>query len=134
MRLRGLEEKHALRRAIAPLVPREVWERRKVPYRAPIAEALAGESAPAWVEELLAPERIRAAGLLDSGAVARVREKLASRPGAASETDEMALVGSVSVMLLHDRLVARPARPRAGEAGRVVVGDRAVPTLEAAVA
>ena len=134
MRLRGLEEKHALRRAVAPLVPREVGERRKVPYRAPIAEVFAGPRAPEWVAELLSPGRVADAGVLSPDAVSRVVGKLAGAGAAAGETDEMALVGAVSVMLLHDRLVARPTLAPALEPTRAVVGDRVEPRLEAAVA
>ena len=39
-----------------------------------------------------------------------------------SETDEMALVGIVSTMLLHEGLVANPARAAPAEASKVVDG------------
>jgi hypothetical protein len=41
-----------------------------------------------------------------------------------SETDEMALVGTISTMLLHQRLVAEPALAPEAVPTRVVVGDR----------
>jgi asparagine synthase (glutamine-hydrolysing) len=134
LRLRGLEEKHALRRAVGPLLPREVGERRKVPYRAPIAEVFAGPQAPEWVADLLSPESLAAAGLLAPAAVAGIVGKLGASDGAAGETDEMALVGAVSTMLLHDRLVARPVPARALTPSKVVVADRVEPRLEVAVA
>ena len=50
---------------------------------------------------------MRDAGLLDENAVARLVAKFADgRP--VSETDEMALAGSMSLMILNDRLVANP--------------------------
>ena len=99
-----------------------------------IAEVFAGPRAPEWVAELLSPDRVADAGVLLPDAVSRVAGKLAGAGAAAGETDEMALVGAVSVMLLHDRLVARPALAPALEPTRAVVGDRVEPRLEAAVA
>ena len=43
-----------------------------------------------------------------------------------SETDEMALVGSISLMVLHDRLVASPSLAAAETPTRIVVGDEVV--------
>ena len=123
MRLRGLREKYALRRAVARHVPPAVQARTKQPYRAPIGGALAGPTAPEYVRELLAPERVRAAGLLDATAVGRLQRKFDVTGGrGAGETDEMAFVGSLTLMLLHDRFVAAPRLARALEPDRVVVG------------
>ena len=126
LRLRGLEEKHLLRSAVARLLPEEVSARRKRPYRAPIAAAFVGPDAPDYVAELLSARAVEDAGIFDPAAVERVRAKCqASLDSGLSETDEMALVGIVSTMLLHDRLVARPALAEALEPTRVVVGDTA---------
>jgi asparagine synthase (glutamine-hydrolysing) len=130
MRLRGLEEKHALRRAVARWLPEEVWARRKVPYRAPIAEVFAGEQAPEYVRELLSAPALERAGIFEPGAVARLRDKFEAAPGRVGETDEMALVGVVSTMLLHDRLVARPSLAEPLEPTRLVMGDQVIPSLE----
>ncbi len=43
---------------------------------------------------------------------------------AVSETDEMALVGVLSVMLLHDRFVENPRLAEPLVPDRVVVGDK----------
>ena len=124
LRLRGLEEKHVLRRAMAPLLPPEVYSRTKRPYRAPIGQAFVGPDAPEYVSELLAPERVAEAGILDPEAVRRVVAKFEAQGAArAGETDEMALVGAVSTMLLHEQLVARPALAPEAVATRVVVGE-----------
>ena len=68
---------------------------------------------------------MRAAGLLDETAVARLVAKFAEgRP--VSETDEMALAGSMSLMILHERLVANPRLAPALEPTRTVIGDKVV--------
>ncbi len=125
LRLRGLEEKYALRRAVAPFLPEEVHTRTKRPYRAPIGQVFAGPEAPEYVRDLLRPERLEEAGVLSPEAVGRVVAKFeAAGSSRAGETDEMALVGSVSTMLLHEQLVARPSLAPEAVPTRVVVGDR----------
>ncbi len=123
LRLRLLEEKHVLRRAMAPLLPPEVASRTKRPYRAPIGQAFVGPDAPEYVAELLRPERLEEAGVFSPEAVRRVVAKFEATGAArAGETDEMALVGAVSTMLLHERLVARPALAPEAVPTRIVVG------------
>ncbi len=125
LRLRGLTEKYLLRKAVEDRLPPEIAARKKRPYRAPIVGAFVGSGAPAYVHELLDERRLAEAGLFVPEAVARLVRKCeagAPRDGV-SETDEMALVGVLSVMLLHDRFVVspRPAEPLVPD--RVVVGD-----------
>jgi asparagine synthase (glutamine-hydrolysing) len=109
LRLRGLREKFALRRTAARHLPPEIAARPKVPYRAPIREAFFGASRGGYVDELLAPSRVLRGGLLDPQRVGRLVAKFA-RGGPVSETDEMALVGSVSLLLLQERMVDTPTR------------------------
>jgi asparagine synthase (glutamine-hydrolysing) len=125
MKVRGLEEKYLLRKAAEPLLPAEISARRKRPYRAPIVSAFVGPDAPAYVRELLDPEHLRSVGLFEPDAVARLVSKCEAPGGAGvGETDEMGLVGTLSVMLLHDRFVARPTLAPTASATRFVVGDR----------
>ncbi|MBW6496588.1 MAG: asparagine synthase (glutamine-hydrolyzing), partial [Burkholderiaceae bacterium] len=106
LRLRDLEEKHLLRRAVGPLLPPEIGARPKRPYRAPILRAFFGPGAPEYVRELLEPERMAAAGLLAPDPVVRLAAKAERYVDAGlGEGDEMALVGVLSTMLLHERLV-----------------------------
>lgn len=123
MKVRGLQEKYLLRKAVAPLLPDEIAARRKRPYRAPIVSSFVGPRAPEYVHELLDPNRVAAAGLLDADAVSRLRAKSEASPERVGETDEMGLVGALSVMLLHDRLVSNPTLAAPAVATRVVVGD-----------
>ncbi len=123
LRLRDLEEKYLLRRSVLPLLPREIAEREKRPYRAPIVRAFVGEAAPAYVHELLAPEQVARVGLFDADQVTRLMAKAGAGDGAAlGEPDEMALVGILSTMLLHDSMVERPTLAPAASADRIVRG------------
>jgi asparagine synthase (glutamine-hydrolysing) len=118
--LRGLDEKELLRRAARKRVPHGLAERRKRPYRAPIAAALAGPSSPEWLVDLLQPRRLAETAVFEPEAVGRLLRK--SRSGALlSELEEMALAGVVSTLLLHEQLVANPERREAVVPDRVVV-------------
>jgi asparagine synthase (glutamine-hydrolysing) len=110
-KLRGLDEKHVLKRASDGLVPPEILRRTKQPYRAPDALAFAGRGAPEWVRELLGERAVREAGVFDPAQVARLARKLGeSEGGQFSNADNMAVVGVLSTQLLHERLVrAAPA-------------------------
>ncbi len=122
LRLRDLDEKYLLRKAVAPLLPEAVWRRPKRPYRAPIVRAFVGPDAPEYVRELLDPERVDADGLFAGPAVARLLAK-AERYSAErhagvdlGESDEMGLVGVLSGQLLAEQFVrsprlAEPAEP-----------------------
>lgn len=119
MRLRGLDEKHILKRAVRDLLPEEVWRRPKQPYRAPISTAFCGPDAPAYVDDLLAPDAVAATGLFNPVAVARLLAKC--RSGAhIGENDNMALVGVLSAQLWHERFIHRFDAAAPGERADVV--------------
>jgi asparagine synthase (glutamine-hydrolysing) len=117
-KLRGLDEKHVLKRAAKGLVPESVTRRPKQPYRAPDALCFVGPDAPEWVGELLAEPALTAAGLFDPVGVGRLLRKCRDHglDGQLSNADNMAFVGILSTMLLHDQLVRdAPRRGRPGE-------------------
>ncbi len=117
-RIRGLEEKFLLKKAMGSLLPPSILARPKQPYRAPDALCFFGEGAPAWVEDILSPSSLERAGLFDPEAVGILAEQCRRRGGAGmSHTDNSALVGVLSAMLLQERLAAAPrdVTPRPGE-------------------
>ncbi len=104
LKIRGLNEKYVLKRAMRGMLPRSVYARAKRPYRAPIHRSFFGSNSPAYVGELLSPEAIRAAGHFYPQAVARlVRKAQGAHP--LSERDNMALAGVLSTQLLHRQFV-----------------------------
>lgn len=121
-KLRQLHEKYLLRKAVAPLLPKETAQRSKRPYRAPIAAAFTGSQLPTYVRELLSPEGLEAAQLFDPAAVSKLQQK-AQSPQGLGETDEMALVGVLSTMLLHRQFIAQPVLAAPATPNRVVVGQ-----------
>jgi asparagine synthase (glutamine-hydrolysing) len=115
LRLLGLREKHALRRAAAGVVPAAILARTKQPYRAPISQALLAGG----LLDGLDARRLGATGLLDPVAVTALVAK-ARRRGGVAETDEMALVAALTTTLLHERLVAAPTLAPAALPTRVI--------------
>jgi asparagine synthase (glutamine-hydrolysing) len=71
MKVSETESKVLLRNVLYRYVPREIMERPKVGFEAPIAVWLRGPLR-AWAEELLAPDRMRRQGLLNPGPIQRL--------------------------------------------------------------
>jgi asparagine synthase (glutamine-hydrolysing) len=126
-KLPSLREKYILRRAVQPLLPENIVRREKRPYRAPILRAFMGRRAPAYVGDLLERGRLREAGIFAPGAVDQLVQKCRrNADGFVSESDEMALVGVLSVMLLDELFVQRPVLAPPAVPTRVVIGATVV--------
>ena len=108
LKLRGLNEKVLLKQAMRGELPRSILQRSKQPYRSPDAACFFADGRPLeYVGELLGPASLTRAGLFDPVAVAKLVEKC--RAGRAiGFGDNMAFVGVLSTMLLHEQMI-RPA-------------------------
>jgi asparagine synthase (glutamine-hydrolysing) len=104
LKLRGLTEKRLLKHLGKKLVPADIWQRPKQPYRAPIHRSFFNGGAPDYVQELLSERALRDSGFFKPGAVARLVHK-AQLQTSLSEVDDMALVGILSTQLLYHRFV-----------------------------
>ena len=120
-KLRGLTEKWLLKKLGRRLVPTDIWQRPKQPYRAPIHQSFFGKGAPEYVLELLSERVLREVNLFDPAAVARLVHKAQENPRL-SEMDSMALVGILSAQLVHHRFVRafEPSTLDSGEPIKVV--------------
>ena len=114
----GLREKHILRRAMGDLLPPEIGNRPKQPYRAPDSPSFTGPVAPAYVDEVLSPQALEETGWFNPRAVARLHAKC-SAGNPVGFRDNMAFVGILSTQLWHRAFTgaghqARPhSRPQA---------------------
>ena len=113
-KLQGLDEKHVLKRAAAAVLPREILERPKQPYRAPDAACFTGADAPEWVREVTTEAALREVGVFDAPAVTALFEKarrVAAKggDGSFSNADNMAVVGVLSTQLLARTFVTAPS-------------------------
>ncbi|MGE0081191.1 MAG: asparagine synthase (glutamine-hydrolyzing) [Thiohalomonadaceae bacterium] len=110
MKLRALNEKYLLKRAMAGRLPPSVLARHKQPYRAPDIAAFI-KAAPECMD-LLAPDVVRDYGYFDPARVALlVRKAMAGK--AIGYRDNMAFVGILTTQIWHHRFIADAAgRPR----------------------
>jgi asparagine synthase (glutamine-hydrolysing) len=108
LKMKGLDEKHILKRMARDLVPPSVLARPKQPYRAPDAASFVdpatGRSRYAWVDELLSSARVAKSGIFDPAAVGNLVEKV--RAGSAlGVKDNMAFVSILSTQLVTQRFL-----------------------------
>ncbi len=104
-KVRGLQKKRLLRKAVEPLLPREVVHGRKRGFSIPAAAWLRGELEP-FARETLAPATLRRQGFLDPDVVTRVLdEHVAGR-----RDNSRQLWGLLSFTLWHERHVEGVAR------------------------
>jgi len=114
-RMHGLRDKFLLRKLGSDLVPDDIWNRPKKPYRAPIHRSFFNKKPAPYVRELLDEKPIREANLFNPVAVRKLVKKIDQNRGL-SETEDMALAGILSSQILHHRFVAdfRPDPPISG--------------------
>lgn len=112
-KLRVLDEKHVLKEVARGLIPDGIRQRQKQPYRAPDALSFVGADAPAYVADALSESAIRDANVFDVRAASQLYTKCRARSeaGQFSNTDNMALVGMLSVQLLHQQFIAASRAP-----------------------
>lgn len=98
MKLKGLVEKHILRKVAKHLLPTAISERTKQPYRAPEARSFVGPGELDYVRDSLSEASIAAGGLFNAKAVANLHEKCRLQP-ASGFRDNAAFVGILSTQL-----------------------------------
>lgn len=102
MKLKGLREKHILRRAMGALLPEGIGSRVKQPYRAPDSESFSGTSEPAYLAEAFSEDAVGSLGLFNPKAVEKLLEKT-RRQGVSGFRDNAAFVGILSTQLWQAR-------------------------------
>ena len=105
-RVRGLRKKVLLRKAVAPLLPKEIVQGKKRGFSIPAAAWLRGELEP-FARETLSAETLRRQGYFQPEAVTRVLD----RHVAGKEDLSRQLWGLLAFTLWHDRHVEREPGP-----------------------
>lgn len=129
-KLSGLDEKHILKRIARGIIPDEIIERPKQPYRAPDAVSFVSPGSPEYVGEMLSDRMVDEAGLFNAGMVRGLYQKCRSHaqdssgPGVLSNSDNMAFVGVLSTQLLHAQFIRARMGAAAGEIEFTTVVDR----------
>lgn len=105
LKLRGLTDKFLLRQVASKYLPKQIWQRRKRPYRAPIHRSFFNQATPDYVRELLSDSHVAASGVFNPMAVRQLVAKL-EQGKAVGETDDMALVGILSTLLVQQKFLS----------------------------
>ena len=109
-KLMGLTEKYLLKKAMKGLLPETIRTRTKQPYRAPDSQSFFQNGRPVeYVAELLGEARLRDAGLFDPKAVGKLLAKCQAGR-VIGFGDNMAFVGILSTMLVHDQFIRSVGR------------------------
>ena len=105
-RMNGLKEKFILKQAARGLIPTELIDRPKQPYRAPISKCFFQDQPVDYVEDLLCESAIKQNGYFDPKKVSRLTAKCRNKDGQIlSERENMALVGILSTQLLDHQFI-----------------------------
>jgi len=79
LKLKGLTEKYILRKAMRPLLPKQIAQRKKQRFYVPIDRWLA-KDLQGMVDTLLSPNAVRESGVFNISAVQRIRERYHKAP------------------------------------------------------
>ena len=104
MKMKGLNEKYLLKKAMRGLLPEAIVRRKKQPYMAPDILSFFGSTTPPYVEHLLSRENLNRFGLFNADLVANLLEKCRAKTRQGFR-ENMALVGVLSTQSLHEQFV-----------------------------
>ena len=111
-KVRGFSKKRLLRRAVEPLLPREVVRGRKQGFSIPVAAWLRGDLEP-FARDVLSPETVERQGCLSPEAVTQVLDEHVS----GREDLSRQIWGLLSFTLWFDRYAREPTAAAAGTGG-----------------
>jgi asparagine synthase (glutamine-hydrolysing) len=111
-KVRGFSKKRLLRRAMEPLLPREIVRGRKQGFSIPVAAWLRGDLEP-FAREVLSPETVERQGCLRPEVVTRVLDEHVSGKKDLSRQ----IWGLLSFTLWFDRYAREPSAAAAGATG-----------------
>ena len=118
IRMRALTEKYILKKSMKGLLPPSIIKRTKQPYMAPDSKSFLHGGPPDYVEELLSEKYLEESGYFNAKAVPLLVKKCRHNPVLGFK-DNMALVGIISTLLLHDRFIKK-----FNEQSREIAGER----------
>lgn len=105
-RLMGLKDKFILREAARDVIPPELANRPKHPYRAPISRCFFGDNHLPYVNDLLSESSLKEKGYFHPAKVAKLVGKVRRQYGQLlSERENMGLIGILSTQLLDEMFV-----------------------------
>jgi len=104
LRMKALNEKNILKKAMVDILPPEIVRRKKQPYMAPDILSFFGDHEADYLNYYLAPARIKETGLFKPEAVAALLRKCHKKYRQGFR-ENMALVGILSSQILYDTFI-----------------------------
>ncbi len=105
-KIKGLNEKYILKEAFKGIVPDNIRNRAKQPYRAPIRESFWTDEPNSYVADCLSETAINNAGYFDAKKVQLLSKKFTKESKfTANESQNMALIGILTTQLLHQQYI-----------------------------
>jgi len=104
LRMKVLNEKNILKKAMASLLPDEIVRRKKQPYMAPDILSFVGDREPEYLDMYLSEKKLRESGLFRPRAVAGLLAKCRKKARQGFR-ENMAFVGILSTQILYDRFI-----------------------------
>ncbi len=101
LRMKALDEKNILKKAMADILPPAIVRRKKQPYMAPDIPSFFGDREPEYIQYYLSGRKIKESGVFKPKAVERLLAKC-RRKSRQGFRENMALVGILSTQILHD--------------------------------
>lgn len=106
LKLKGLNEKYLLKKAMKGRIPEPILERSKQAYRAPIKSTFTSKELPEYLKKMLSENEIKKTGIFNLKYVDQLKEKMQTK-SQVSEIDNMALTAVLSTQILHHLFIQR---------------------------
>lgn len=111
-KIRGLNEKFVLKRAMRRELPQQITQRVKQPYMAPDSNCFFQDNPPGYLSRVLSESSLKKTGLFQPRAVQALVAKCGRLKHAhLSFRDNMAFIGILSTQILAERLIEDFSRP-----------------------
>ena len=105
LRMKALNEKNILKKAMQDLLPASIVQRKKQPYMAPDILSFFGDNEQGYLDYYLSEEKLRGSGLFKGAAVNKLLEKCRKKARQGFR-ENMAFVGILSCQIIYDRFIS----------------------------
>ena len=103
-KMKALNEKNILKKAMADILPTHIVKRKKQPYMAPDIASFFGETEPDYLQHYLSDKLLKEAGMFKPGAVEKLLEKCRKKSRQGFK-ENMAFVGILSSQIVYDKMI-----------------------------
>jgi asparagine synthase (glutamine-hydrolysing) len=104
LKMKALNEKNILKKAMRDILPPKIVQRKKQPYMAPDILSFFGDKEPEYLEYYLSDSMLKEAGIFKPGAVSQLVAKCRKK-NRQGFRENMAFIGILSTQIIYDRFV-----------------------------